>query len=368
MEKLAPVLAQAEFQFEFKPPAAMPNPMLTLRDADLGYPSEHAQPVQILKHVKASVLPGQRIGILGANGQGKSTLVKSLVGQLAPLAGHRSEGKGLAIGYFAQQELDVLDLQDTPLAHMVRLAKQVSPDVREQELRNFLGSFRFPESLAQQAVGTLSGGERARLVLAMLVWQKPNLLLLDEPTNHLDLATREALAVALNSFEGSLLLVSHDRALLRSVCDEFWLVSQGQVRPFDGDLDDYQKHLQDEAKRMREMLRTIDTAQAPSSAPAATNSSTVVDNPKLQRKEAAQRRQAQAEQTRPWRKEIERIDAELLSLSQERERLQQQAMDPQAIADMAEWGKRCKAVDERIAELEERWLELSEQIEQATNA
>ena len=361
MEKLAPVWAQAEFQFEFKPPAAMPNPMLGLRTADLGY-AQAAQPaVTILNRVNLSVLPGQRIGILGANGQGKSTLVKTLVGQLNALNGQRVEGKGLAVGYFAQQELDVLELDDTPLAHMVRLAKQISPDAREQELRNFLGSFRFPESLAQQKVGTLSGGERARLVLAMLVWQKPNLLLLDEPTNHLDLTTREALAVALNSFEGSLLLVSHDRALLRSVCDEFWLVSQGQVTPFDGDLDDYQKHLQEEAKRAREALRTEQTQ------PAAT-ATHVIDNPKLQRKEAAQKRQAQAEQTRPWRKEIERIDAELLTLGREREQLQAQAMDPQAIADMAQWGKRCKAVDERIAELEERWLELSELIEQASVA
>jgi ATP-binding cassette subfamily F protein 3 len=367
MEKLAPVLAQAEFQFEFKPPAAMPNPMLGLRSADLGYTTEADHPVTILNQVNLSVLPGQRIGILGANGQGKSTLVKSLVGQLLPLAGQRAEGKGLAMGYFAQQELDVLDLDDTPLNHMVRLAKKVSPDAREQELRNHLGSFRFPESLAQQKVGTLSGGERARLVLAMLVWQKPNLLLLDEPTNHLDLATREALAVALNSFEGSLLLVSHDRALLRSVCDEFWLVSQGQVRPFDGDLDDYQKHLQDEARRLRESLKS----QASSvSATSATTEQTAGEeiSPKLQRQQAAQKRQALAEQTRPWRKELGQIDAQLPKLQQEREALLAQAMTPEHIADMAEWGRRCKALDEQINQLEERWLELSEMIEGAEAA
>ena len=190
-------------------------------------------------------------------------MCSSDLGQLQPLGGQRSEGKGLTVGYFAQQELDVLALDDTPLSHMVRLAKKVSPEAREQEIRNFLGSFRFPDELAQQKVGTLSGGERARLVLAMLVWQKPNLLLLDEPTNHLDLATREALAVALNSFEGSVLLVSHDRALLRSVCDEFWLVSHGRVSDFDGDLDDYQKHLLDEAKRMRDSLRLGASTSAP---------------------------------------------------------------------------------------------------------
>ncbi len=358
MEKLAPVLAQADFQFDFRPPAAMPNPMLALRSAQVGYPGQGAEPVTILKSVSLSVLPGQRVGVLGANGQGKSTLVKTLVGQLGVLDGTRTEGKGLAVGYFAQQELDVLSLDDTPLGHMIRLARQVSPQAREQELRNFLGGFRFPDELARQTVGTLSGGERARLVLAMLVWQKPNLLLLDEPTNHLDLATREALAVALNSFEGSVLLVSHDRALLRSVCDEFWLVSGGAVSPFDGDLDDYQKHLLDEAKRQRELARDTSLPDAVAASPEDLS-------PKLQRQQAAQRRQAMAEQTRPWRKELEKIDAQLPRLNQERESLLALAMTPESMPDMAEWGRRCKALDEQIEALEERWLELSALIETA---
>ncbi len=358
MEKLAPVLAQADFQFDFRPPAAMPNPMLALRSAQVGYPGQGAEPVTILKSVSLSVLPGQRVGVLGANGQGKSTLVKTLVGQLGVLDGTRTEGKGLAVGYFAQQELDVLSLDDTPLGHMIRLARQVSPQAREQELRNFLGGFRFPDELARQTVGTLSGGERARLVLAMLVWQKPNLLLLDQPTNHLDLATREALAVALNSFEGSVLLVSHDRALLRSVCDEFWLVSGGAVSPFDGDLDDYQKHLLDEAKRQRELARDTSLPDAVAASPEDLS-------PKLQRQQAAQRRQAMAEQTRPWRKELEKIDAQLPRLNQERESLLALAMTPESIPDMAEWGRRCKALDVQIEALEERWLELSALIETA---
>ena len=172
------------------------------------------------------MLAGQRIGILGANGQGKSTLVKTIVGELPPLAGEITQGKGLTIGYFAQQELDVLSPADGPLMHMVRLARDVGPAAREQELRDFLGSFRFVGEMVAQPVGTLSGGEKARLVLAMLVWQRPNLLLLDEPTNHLDLTTREALSMALNEFEGTVMLVSHDRALLREVCDEFWLVAE----------------------------------------------------------------------------------------------------------------------------------------------
>ena len=189
-------------------------------------------PTVIVRGINRSVMAGQRIGILGANGQGKSTLVKTIARALAPISGEVTEGKGLNIGYFAQQELDVLRPQDTPLEHMLRLAKETiaagrSGKVagREQDLRTFLGTFNFSGDMVKQAVGTMSGGEKARLVLCMLVWQRPNLLLLDEPTNHLDLATREALGVALNEFEGTVMLVSHDRALLRAVCDEFWLVS-----------------------------------------------------------------------------------------------------------------------------------------------
>src|SRR5258706_6819246 len=174
---------------------------------------------------------------------------------MQPLAGTLTEGKGLAIGYFAQQEMDVLRPGDSRLNHMIRLARDAGPQAREQELRNFLGQFRFEGVMVNQSVGTLSGGEKARLVLAMLVWQRPNLLLLDEPTNHLDLDTREALSMALNEFEGTVMLVSHDRALLREVCDEFWLVAGGAVKPFDGDLDDYQRWLLDNAKDEARALR-----------------------------------------------------------------------------------------------------------------
>ena len=181
---------------------------------------------------------------------------------MAPLSGKVTEGKGLAIGYFAQQELDVLHPDDHPLGHMVRLARELGVDAREQDLRNFLGSFNFSGDMVLQAVGSMSGGEKARLVLAMIVWQRPNLLLLDEPTNHLDLATREALSMALNEFEGTVMLVSHDRALLRAVCDEFWMVGRGAVGPFDGDLDDYQRYLLDEAKRQRELAKLEAAAES----------------------------------------------------------------------------------------------------------
>jgi ATP-binding cassette subfamily F protein 3 len=267
MEKIAPVLADAEFTFEFQEPANLPNPMLSMVDTAIGYPPPQdspggTPPTVIVRNINRSVHAGQRIGILGANGQGKSTLVKTIAGDLAPISGEVTAGRGLNIGYFAQQELDVLRPQDTPLEHMMRMAKEAiaagrNVPGREQELRNFLGTFNFSGEMVKQAVGTMSGGEKARLVLCMIVWQRPNLLLLDEPTNHLDLSTREALSVALNEFEGTVMLVSHDRALLRAVCDEFWLVSHGGIAPFDGDLDDYQRYLLNEAKRAREAASQV---------------------------------------------------------------------------------------------------------------
>ncbi|OZI50828.1 ABC-F family ATP-binding cassette domain-containing protein [Bordetella genomosp. 4] len=272
MEKIAPVLADAEFQFEFKEPFSRPNPMLAMSATSCGYPPppdapDGAKPIVIVQNINRSVLAGQRIGILGANGQGKSTLVKTIAGALQPIAGEIITGKGLNIGYFSQQELDVLRPADNPLEHMIRLVRDtpasVRPsamDCREQGLRNFLGTFNFSGDMVKQPVGSMSGGEKARLVLCMIVWQRPNLLLLDEPTNHLDLATREALGVALNEFEGSVMLVSHDRALLRSVCDEFWMVSRGGVTDFDGDLDDYQVYLLEEAKRQREAASSRNAA------------------------------------------------------------------------------------------------------------
>ncbi|MBS1210304.1 MAG: ATP-binding cassette protein [Proteobacteria bacterium] len=274
MEKIAPVLADAEFQFEFKEPNNLPNPMLSMLNTSFGYPplgdaSVGTPPTVIVRNINRSVLAGQRIGILGANGQGKSTLVKTIAEALNPAHGEITKGKGLTIGYFAQQELDVLRPADTPLEHMIRLVKETpvnarpsGNECREQGLRNFLGLFNFGGDMIHQAVGSMSGGEKARLVLCMIVWQRPNLLLLDEPTNHLDLSTREALGVALNEFEGTVMLVSHDRALLRAVCDEFWLVADGGVEPFEGDLDDYQVYLLEQAKRVREAAASAQKKRA----------------------------------------------------------------------------------------------------------
>ncbi|MBP7325517.1 MAG: ATP-binding cassette domain-containing protein [Alicycliphilus sp.] len=359
MEKIAPVLASAEFTFEFQEPANLPNPMLALTDAAFGYRSEDGAESTILTGVSKTVLAGQRIGILGANGQGKSTLVKTIARTMAPLSGKVTEGKGLAIGYFAQQELDVLHPDDHPLGHMVRLARELGVDAREQDLRNFLGSFNFSGDMVLQAVGSMSGGEKARLVLAMIVWQRPNLLLLDEPTNHLDLATREALAMALNEFEGTVMLVSHDRALLRAVCDEFWLVGRGQVGPFDGDLDDYQRYLLEESKRLREQARTASSAV---SAPAA--AAPPQRDAREQRRLDAQARQLLAEKTRPLKRELDKIDQRLAALGQEKAALEERLMQALPAAEIADCGRRLKACADEIEVLEEKWLDMSTTLEE----
>ncbi|MEW6132181.1 MAG: ATP-binding cassette domain-containing protein [Pseudomonadota bacterium] len=238
MEDLAPVHAAAAFSFEFREPERAPNPLLVMEDVTAGYRAKEGDK-PVLGNINLSIEAGSRIGLLGVNGAGKSTLIKTLVGELPPLAGEVRHGKGLAIGYFAQHQLEMLRHDQSPLWHLIKLA----PTEREQELRNFLGSFNFPGDMATAPIAPLSGGEKARLALALIVWQKPNLLLLDEPTNHLDLETREALTVALAQFDGTLVLVSHDRHLLRAATDEFMIVAEGGLRPFDGDLDDYRDWL-----------------------------------------------------------------------------------------------------------------------------
>ena len=371
MEKLAPVLTASDFSFEFREPQSLPNPMLSFDDVSCGYRSDEGETV-IVSNIRRSVLAGQRIGILGANGQGKSTLVKTVSRMQPALGGHIVEGKGLVIGYFAQQELDVLRLDEGPMAHMIRLAKDVGPMAREQELRDFLGNFRFVGEMVHQAVGSLSGGEKARLVLAMLVWQRPNLLLLDEPTNHLDLSTREALSMALNEYEGTVMLVSHDRALLREVCDEFWLVTGGAVEPFDGDLDDYQKWLLDQSREATKAQREADRISAgkpatKTAAPVVASvvaSAAAVSNNRDDRKAQAQARAKRAELTKPMRQKIERIDKDLAALAADRAKLEAQMADGSvAGAQLADAGKRLKTLADQAAALEERWLALSGEIE-----
>ena len=411
MEKVAPLLADAEFTFGFKEPNNLPNPMLAISEASFGYVVDD-EPKAILQGVSKSVLAGQRIGILGANGQGKSTLVKTIARTMPLLAGTLTEGKGLNIGYFAQQELDVLHPNDNPLEHMIRLAKELGSNEpsREQDLRNYLGTFNFSGDMVKQSVGSMSGGEKARLVLAMIVWQRPNLLLLDEPTNHLDLATREALSMALNEFEGTVMLVSHDRALLRAVCDEFWMVGRGKVEPFDGDLDDYQKYLLEESKRLREEAKnsardavvTTTTAPAPAataimprkdpspsgaspattpaaavavavavvaakgSSAAVTQTGTPGLNSAEQRKLDAQKRQQLAAQARPLKRELEQNEERMASIEVEKNRLEALLTTPVSPAEMADAGRRLKVLADEVATLEERWLTITSLLEEAT--
>ena len=360
MEKIAPLLSEADFTFEFKEPANLPNPMLSMQGVSFGYPPPEdapkgTAPTTIVHNVSKSVLAGQRIGILGANGQGKSTLVKTVARDLAPLGGEVTEGKGLNIGYFAQQELDVLRPADNPLDHMIRLVKELTAagkisgqQTREQDLRSFLGTFNFGGDMVKQAVGSMSGGEKARLVLCMIVWQRPNLLLLDEPTNHLDLATREALSMALNEFEGTVMLVSHDRALLRAVCDEFWMVSRGGVEPFDGDLDDYQRYLLDEAKRQRELAKEAAKAGA---------------TPAVVAPVAVVKAGPTPEELRKWKKELLQVEERMATLNQSGAELEAKLSTNPHPAEIAEAGKRLKLVNSELQTLEEQWLALTSKIE-----
>ncbi|MDP1693505.1 MAG: ATP-binding cassette domain-containing protein [Burkholderiaceae bacterium] len=396
MERIAPVLTASDFAFEFREPQNLPNPMLALSDLECGYmappvagygdtppvgvepglgrPGARLGSTVIVRNVNRTVMAGQRIGILGANGQGKSTLVKTIARALKPIAGTMIEGKGLAIGYFAQQEMDLLTEDDTPLQRMTRLARELNvpgQDAREQGLRNFLGQFNFGGDMVHQTVGTLSGGERARLVLAGIVWQRPNLLLLDEPTNHLDLTTREALSMALNEFEGTVMLVSHDRAMLREVCDEFWLVTRGGVLPFDGDLDDYQKWLLEVSRAAARgqaappVPGLAATAASAKPAAAAPPHNASRDN----RKAKGQARSKFTDRMRPLRNEISQIDQRLADLASERNvteaALANASLAPGAIADA---GRQLAHVSAEVAMLEERWLELQQQLESVAPA
>ena len=391
MEKIAPLLADADFTFEFKEPANLPNPMLSMMGVSFGYPPpadengnvpDDVPPTVIVQNVSKSVLAGQRIGILGANGQGKSTLVKTVARALQPLGGEVTEGKGLNIGYFAQQELDVLRPADSPLEHMIRLVREMTAagkiqgqQTREQDLRSFLGTFNFGGDMVKQAVGSMSGGEKARLVLCMIVWQRPNLLLLDEPTNHLDLATREALSMALNEFEGTVMLVSHDRALLRAVCDEFWMVSRGGVAPFDGDLDDYQRYLLDEAKRQRELIKDAANGAA-KAASQALKKEAAAHNADEQSK-AQQRRMdggkhggrqpasspPGAPKPKSAKRELELVEARMNVLNGEGAAIEVRLAAGPLPTEIAELGKRLKLVNDELQALEERWLGLSSEME-----
>ena len=367
LETVAAVRADQEFDFSFPLPAGAPSPLLSLHHASAGYGS-----TPILANITLTLMPGARIGLLGRNGAGKSTLVKLMTGALAPLTGERVEGRGLMIGYFAQHQLESLDGAASPLLHLQRIDGQA----REQALRDFLGGFRFQGDRVEQPVEGLSGGERARLALALICWTRPNLLILDEPTNHLDMTMRDALTFALQDYAGAVVLVSHDRQLVRSTAEDLYLVEDGAVTPFDGDLDDYALRL---AKRGNS---TTPGAMAPqpavteppkgsaavASTAAASEDADAVSR-REQRKQQAQAREALAARRKPLVRKIEVLEQALSRANADvaafETRLGDQGLYAPArkseLQKLLQDSQRQKA---KQLQLEEEWLAAQEALEQ----
>lgn len=353
LQAVEPVRAKREWRFNFLKPLRLPEHLVDGENLKIGYGDK-----VVLSGVSFSIRSGERIGILGVNGAGKSTLVKAIVGELTPMSGELRRGQGLEIGYFAQHQLDQLRMDETPLEHLRHLA----PDAREQELRDFLGTYRFSGDFAEAKVAPMSGGEKARLALALIAWKKPNLLVLDEPTNHLDMETREALTMALSTYEGAVLLVSHDRHLLRAVTDELWLVHEGRKEVFEGDLDDYAKIVLDHRRVTAAEARAEHQADK-----AARNEAQPVNN-KEARRLAAQERARIAELRKPLKKELEKVEREMNALSEKLKALDTQLADP-AFYNGADQGKVAQTLREhgelapKVEALEMHLLELSEKIE-----
>lgn len=309
MELIAPAYADNPFTFAFRSPATLPSPLVMIEQASAGY-GEGENAVEILSKIKLNLVPGSRIGLLGKNGAGKSTLIKLLAGELTALSGNVQLAKGVQLGYFAQHQLDTLRADESALWHMQKIA----PEQTEQQVRDYLGSFAFHGDKVNQAVKSFSGGEKARLVLALIVWQRPNLLLLDEPTNHLDLDMRQALTEALVDYEGSLVVVSHDRHLLRNTVEEFYLVHDKQVEEFKGDLDDYQKWLTEQNSQL--ISKSNDEIEA-------TENATSNQNRKEQKRREAELRQ----QTAPFRKKIVQLEDKMDKYSQQLVEIENQLSD-----------------------------------------
>ncbi|TVP15575.1 ABC transporter ATP-binding protein [Shewanella sp. KCT] len=341
MTELLPSKADSPFYMAFRAPEALPNPLVKMEQVSVGYGDK-----AILNHVHLNLVPGARIGLLGRNGAGKSTLIKLLAEQLKPMSGLYEPNPGLNIGYFAQHQLEFLRLDESPLQHLTRLA----PNNREQELRDFLGGYGFNGDMALSPVRPFSGGEKARLVLALLVWQRPNLLLLDEPTNHLDLEMRHALTMALQSFEGAMIIVSHDRHLLRLSCSDYYLVDGGEVKSFDGDLDDYHQWLLDAAKEANK--------------PAAQDDATPAQDKKLQKRLEAELRQKLSPLKKAQAK-LEKIQQDCSDKLAELENL----LADTSLYEADNKAKLTQILAERtqhtqqLEESEMEWLELQENIE-----
>ncbi|UXI70411.1 ATP-binding cassette domain-containing protein [Tahibacter amnicola] len=342
MVDIAPIRAASSIRFEFREPESLPYPLARLDESVAGYGER-----VILQGVKLTLAPGDRIALLGANGAGKSTLIKLLSGALAPMAGERHEAKGLRIGYFAQHQLEQLD----PRASAVEHLKHLEPTIGEQAARDFLGGFGFIGDRALEPVAPFSGGEKARLCLALTVWQRPNLLLLDEPTNHLDLDMREALTEALNGFDGAVVLVAHDRALIRTCCETLLLVGGGRVQPYDGDLEDY----------ARIVLRQTAPPREATSAAASSSAS---------RKDERRDRAEQRARLAPMRNEVQKLEKRMNELAGKKKALEVQLEDPALYegppSRATELSRQLGELSAELVSIEEAWLEAQEALEQAS--
>lgn len=357
MEKI--VLAQADSPFSFsffENENVLPPNLIRMDNLTAGYPDK-----TVLTSIKMNIVPGSRIGLLGRNGAGKSTLIKTIAGEIPPLSGEFALAKAVKVGYFAQHQLEYLAPEGTPLSHLTALA----PDARELELRSFLGGFGFSGDKVTDPVGHFSGGEKARLVLALLVWQKPNLLLLDEPTNHLDLQMREAIIIALSSFKGALIVVSHDRHLLRTTTDEFYSVSEGKVFPFDGDLDDYHEYLMELDKKEQEKLNA-EKADERAHKPVQTNDN--FKNKDQKRAEAAFRKTLS-----PLKKEIEKLEHSLDELNTRKNELETILADASIYEaarknELQAYLLEQSSVSEKLEEVETEWMLKSEELQDKITA
>ncbi|CEE90867.1 putative transport protein (ABC superfamily, atp_bind) [Xenorhabdus nematophila str. Anatoliense] len=356
MELIAPAHVDNPFHFSFRRPDNLPNPLLNMEKISAGYGDK-----TVLDSIKLNLVPGSRIGLLGRNGAGKSTLIKLLAGELAPQLGEIALSKGIKLGYFAQHQLEYLRADESPLQHLARIA----PQEAEQQLRDYLGGFGFKGDQVTDPSGRFSGGEKARLVLSLIVWQRPNLLLLDEPTNHLDLDMRQALTEALIDFEGALVVVSHDRHLLRSTTDELYLVHDGKVEPFNGDLEDYQQWLTElQRQQMRDSQEKEDT-ETPANG---------TQNYSAQERKEQKRREAEfRNQTQPLRKQLASLEKQMEKLSSELTILEAKLSDNTLYendrkTELTECLHKQTQTKSKLEDVEMEWIDIQEQLEQMTEA
>lgn len=356
MQELAPVHAENNIHINIPQPENLPDPLLILENGVVGYTTENDIQKAIINNINLTVRGGDRIGVLGVNGAGKSTLIKTIAQEIELLSGSFKPAKGMQIGYFAQHQLDMLDDESSALQHLIRIA----PDTKEQDLRNYLGGFGFGGTMATEKIAPMSGGEKARLALAIIVWNKPNILLLDEPSNHLDVETRQALTSALSEFNGSMILISHDRSLLRTTVDNFWIVHNGQVDEYDGDLDDY--------KAWVENNKQVESDNQPNDNNTIDADSDANINRRELRRIQAQERQRIAKLRQPIENKISKLEKELKKQQQQLDELNAimsqedfytDAMRDQRPHTLEQHGVTSKQIDD----LEEQWLLLNEELE-----